>query len=52
MLYEKKKEMWGKYLKMSPGWIFQTIEKELNLYASDGDTLEYLQDHTETALSY
>jgi hypothetical protein len=52
MVYEKKKEMWEKYLKMLPSWILGTIKRELNLYASDSDTLEGLQDRTETALAY
>jgi hypothetical protein len=38
MVYEKKKEMWEKYLKMPLGWILGTIKRELNLYASGGDT--------------
>jgi hypothetical protein len=42
----------GKYLKMPPGWILGTIKGELNLYVSYGDTLEDMQDHTETALAY
>jgi hypothetical protein len=42
MVYEKKKEMREKYLKMPRGWIFGTIKRELNLYASDSDTLEAL----------
>jgi hypothetical protein len=49
MVYEKKKEMREKYLKMPPR-ILGTIKRELNLYASSGDTLEDLQDHTEIAL--
>jgi hypothetical protein len=52
MVYEKKKEMRGKYLKEPPGWILMTIKRELNLYASDGDKLEDLQDRHETALAY
>jgi hypothetical protein len=52
MVYENKKEMRKKYLKMPPGWILGTIKRELNLYASGGDTLEDLQDHTEMALAY
>jgi hypothetical protein len=52
MVYKKKKEMREKYLKMPSGWILRTIKKELNLYASGGDTLEDLQDRTETALAY
>jgi hypothetical protein len=51
-VYEKKKEMREKYLKMSPGWILGTIKKELNLYAFDGDMLEDLQDRTKTTLAY
>jgi hypothetical protein len=42
MVYEKKKEMREKYLKMPPGWILGTIKRELNLYASGGETLEDL----------
>jgi hypothetical protein len=42
MVYEKKKEMCEKYLKMPPGWILGTIKRELNLYASGGETLEDL----------
>jgi hypothetical protein len=52
MVYEKKKEIWEKHLKMLPGWIVGTICRELNLYASDGDTTEDSQDHHETALAY
>jgi hypothetical protein len=52
MVYENKKEMREKYLKMSSGWNLRTIKKELNLYVSDGDTLEDLQDRTEMALMY
>jgi hypothetical protein len=52
MVYEKKKEMQEKYLKMPPSWILGTINRELNLYASGGDLLEDLQDRTETALTY
>jgi hypothetical protein len=52
MVYEKKKEMQEKYLKMPPSWILGTINRELNLYASGGDLWEDLQDHTETALTY
>jgi hypothetical protein len=51
-VYEKKKEIRKKYLKMSPGWILGTIKRELNLYVSDGDTLEDLQDRTEMTLAY
>jgi hypothetical protein len=42
MVYEKKKEMREKYLKMPPSWILGTIKRELNLYAFDGDTLDDL----------
>jgi hypothetical protein len=52
MVYEKKKQMRKKYLKMPPGWILGTIKRELNLYASGGDTLEDLQDRTKTTLAY
>jgi hypothetical protein len=52
MVYEKKKEMHEKYLNMPSGWILRTINRELNLYASGGNTLEDLQDHTEMALAY
>jgi hypothetical protein len=52
MVYEKKKEMREKYLKISPGWILGTIKRELNLYASSGDMLEDLHDRTEMALAY
>jgi hypothetical protein len=52
MVYEKKKEMQEKYLKMPLSWILGTIKRELNLYASGGDTLEDLQDRTEMALAY
>jgi hypothetical protein len=52
IVYEKKKEMQEKYVKMLLSWILGTIKRELNLYASDGDTLDDLQDHTETALAY
>jgi hypothetical protein len=52
MVYEKKKEIWEKYLKMSLGWILGTIKRELNLYASGGDMLEDLEDHTKMALAY
>jgi hypothetical protein len=52
MVYEKKKEMREKYLNMPPSWILRTIKRELNLYASGGDMLEDLQDHTETAMTY
>jgi hypothetical protein len=52
MVYEKKKEMREKYLNMSPDWILGTIKRELNLYASGGDMLEDLKDHTEMASAY
>jgi hypothetical protein len=52
MVYEKKKKMCEKYLKMPPGWILGTIKRELNLYEYSGDTLEDLQDRTDTALAY
>jgi hypothetical protein len=52
MVYEKKKEIWEKYLKMPSSWILGIIKRELNLYTSDGDTLEDLQDRTKTALVY
>jgi hypothetical protein len=52
MVYEKKKEIRKKYLKMPPSCIFGTIKRGLNLYASIGDTSEDLQDHHETALAY
>jgi hypothetical protein len=42
MVYEKKKEIREKYLKIPPGWILGTIKRELNLYASSNDTLEDL----------
>jgi hypothetical protein len=52
MVYEKKKVIREKYLKMPPGWILGTIKRELNLYVSSSDTLEDLQDRTVTALAY
>jgi hypothetical protein len=52
MVYEKKKEMREKYLNMPPSCILGTIKRELNLYVSGDDTLEDLQDRTETALVY
>jgi hypothetical protein len=52
MVYEKKNEIRKKYLKMPPGWILETIKREINLYTSGGDTLEDLQDRTETVLVY
>jgi hypothetical protein len=52
MVYEKKKEMCEKYLKMPPGWILGTIKRELNLYASDDNMLEDLQDHSKMVLAY
>jgi hypothetical protein len=52
MVYEKKKEMRGKYLKMPPAWILGTIKRELNLLESDRGTLEDVQDRNETALTY
>jgi hypothetical protein len=52
MVYKKKKEIREKYLKMPPGCILGTIEKRLNLYGFGGDTLEDLQDRTDTALAY
>jgi hypothetical protein len=42
--------MQEKYLKMLPGWILRIFKRELNLYASDGDTSEDLQDRHETGL--
>jgi hypothetical protein len=42
MVYEKKKEIQKKYLKLPSSWILGTIKRELNLYASGGDTLEDL----------
>jgi hypothetical protein len=52
MVYEKKNKIRKKYLKMPPGWILETIKREMNLYTSGGDTLEDLQDRTETVLVY
>jgi hypothetical protein len=52
MVYEKKKEIQEKYLKMPPSWIIGRIKRELNLYVFDGDTLEDLHDRTKTALAY
>jgi hypothetical protein len=52
MVYKKKKEIREEYLKMPPGWILGTIKRELNLYASNGDTLKDLQDCTEMDLAY
>jgi hypothetical protein len=52
MIYKKKKEIRKKYLKEPLGWIIRTIKRQLNLYASGGDTLEDLQDRHETALVY
>jgi hypothetical protein len=51
IVYEKK-EMREKYLKEPSGWILGTIKRELNLYASDDDTLEDMQDHQEMTLAY
>jgi hypothetical protein len=51
-MVSKKKEMREKYLKMPPGWVLGTIKRELNFYASGGDTSEDLQDRHETALAY
>jgi hypothetical protein len=50
MMYERKKEMREKYLKVPPGWILGTIKRELN--APSGDTLEDRQDHHKTTLTY
>jgi hypothetical protein len=36
MVYEKKKKMCEKYLKMPPGWILGTIKKELNFEKPSG----------------
>jgi hypothetical protein len=52
MIYDKKKEMRGKHLKMALTWILGTIKRELNLFESDGGTLEGMQDHHEMALAY
>jgi hypothetical protein len=52
MVYEKKKETREKHLKMPLGWIIGTICRELNLYASGGDTMEDSQDRHEMALAY
>jgi hypothetical protein len=52
MVYEKKKKIREKHLKMPPAWIVGTICRELNLYASGGDTMEDSQDRRETALTY
>jgi hypothetical protein len=52
MVYEKKKEIHEKYLKMPLDWILSTIKRELNLYAFSGDTLEDLHDRTKTTLTY
>jgi hypothetical protein len=52
MVYEKKKEMWEKHLKIPPGWIVGTICRELNLYVFGGDTMKDSQDCHETVLAY
>ena len=51
MVYEKKKEMREKYLKMPPGWILRTIKRVLNLFEHDG-TLDDLHDEHDKALAY
>jgi hypothetical protein len=50
IMYERKQEMREKYLKVPPGWILETIKRELN--ASGGDTSEDRQDSHEMALAY
>jgi hypothetical protein len=52
MVYETKKKMREKHLKMPPGWIVGIICQELNLYVSGGDTMENWQDCHEMALAY
>jgi hypothetical protein len=52
MIYDKKKEMWGKHFKIPLAWILGTIKRELNLSEFDGGTLEDMQDHHEMALAY
>jgi hypothetical protein len=36
MMYERKHQMYQKYLKVPSGWIFGTIKRELNLCEHDG----------------
>jgi hypothetical protein len=53
MVYEKRKEMREKYLKKPPGWILQTIKREMNIFELKGnEVLEELHDHHDTALVY
>jgi hypothetical protein len=53
MVFEKKKDMHGKYLKEPSGWILVKIKRELNLFELSGnEMLEDLQDHHKTALAY
>jgi ribosomal protein L44E len=52
MIYDKKKEMRRKHLKMPPAWILGTIKREFNLSESNSGMLEDMHDHHETTLVY
>jgi hypothetical protein len=50
MMYERKQEKREKYLNVPPGWILETIKRELN--ASASDMSEDRHDHHEMSLAY
>jgi hypothetical protein len=53
MVFEKKKEMREKYLKEPPGWILETIKRELNLFElCSNETVDDLHDQHDTTLAY
>jgi hypothetical protein len=51
MMYERKKKMCEKYLKVPPGWILGIIKRELNLFEHN-ETLDDLHDEHDKALAY
>jgi hypothetical protein len=51
MMYKRKQQMCEKYLKVPPGWILGTIQRELNLFEHDA-TLDDLHDEHNKTLAY
>jgi hypothetical protein len=51
MMYQRKQQMREKHLKVPPGWILGTIQRELNLFEHNG-TLDDSHDEHDKALTY
>jgi hypothetical protein len=53
MMYERKQQMYGKYLKVPPSWILTTIKRELNLFdLRNNGTVDDLNDEHDKAMVY